>query len=194
MPEEPRALHSPAMGIRLVETRLAFVARGHRQVLVAGFVIGAFGSSACAGSSRQADAPLISVERERSRAERPPEPKRLERAEVERAVADGLGQFLQHVSVEASVTDGVFQGFRILELRPPAAWAGVDLREGDVVTRINGQPIERPEQAYAVFVGLKRADRVVVSYLRGGQPGELVIPIVDTQEPPSGGANAPRDL
>lgn len=179
------------MGIRLVETP-TYAARSYRPVLVA-IVAGALGSSACAGGARQAESPLISVEQERARAERPPEPKRLERAEVDRAVAAGLGRFLQHVSVEASVENGVFRGFRILELRPPGAWVGVDLRAGDVVTRVNGQPIERPEQAYAVFVGLKQADRVVVSYVREGQPRELVIPIVDAPAS-SGDAGAPRDL
>lgn len=179
------------MGIRLVETP-TYVARSYRQVLVA-IVASALGSSACGGGSRQAEGPLISVEQERARAERPIGPKQLERADVNRAVAAGLGSFLQHVSVEARVENGVFLGFRILELRPAGAWAGVDLRAGDVITRINGQPIERPEQAYAVFVGLKQADRVEVSYVREGEPRELVIPIVD--EPPSPGEpSAPRDL
>lgn len=168
------------------------VAKGYRRVLVA-TVASALGLSACGGGSRQAEGPLISVEQERARAERPPGPKQLERAEVDRAVAAGLGHFLQHVSVEAKVENGVFLGFRILELRPPGAWAGVDLRAGDVITRINGQPIERPEQAYAVFIGLKQADRVVVSYVREGEPRELVIPIVDESGGP-GDANAPRDL
>lgn len=154
------------------------------------------GGGGCGGNPQRAEAPLISVEEERAKAQRPRGPRQLERAEVERALEAGLGSFLQHVFVEPSLQGGKFQGFRIVELRPPAAWEGVDLRVGDVVTRINGKPIERPEQAHAVFLGLKEADRLVVSYLRDGEPSELVIPILPEEEvapgpPPPKGA---RDL
>jgi hypothetical protein len=46
------------------------------------------------------------------------------------------------------------------------------------VTRINEQPIERPGEAYAVFVGLKTAPRLDIEYLRGGRPMRLSLPIV----------------
>ena len=59
------------------------------------------------------------------------------------------------MSVEASLVEGRFQGFRIVEIKPPDAWRGVDLRVGDVVTRINDMPIERPQQAYDAFVSFR---------------------------------------
>lgn len=150
---------------------------------------------ACAGEPKQADAPLISVEEERAKAAQARGPRQLQRAEVDQALEAGLGHFLQHVFVEPSLVSGHFQGFRILELRPRAAWEGVDLRAGDIVTRINGKPIERPEQAHAVFMGLKEADRVVISFVRDGQPAEVVIPILPQEDrepaaPPPGA----RDL
>jgi hypothetical protein len=137
---------------------------------------------ACGGSSAAPpEAPLISIEEERQAAElsAPSVPTSLERADVQSVVDAGLGRFLQTVSVEASVDAGRFQGFRIVEVRPADAWRGVDLKIGDVVTAINGKPIERPEQAHEVFTSLKHADRLVVSYVRAGSARELALPIVD---------------
>lgn len=172
------------------------VHRGQRgsRLRALGFLV-AVGCVACAGEPKQAEAPLISVDEERAKAARPRGPRQLRRAEVDQALEAGLGHFLQHVFVEPSLVAGQFQGFRILELRPRAAWEGVDLRAGDIVIRINGKPIERPEQAHAVFMGLKEADRVVVSYVRDGQPAELVIPILPAEErPPAPPPSDARDL
>jgi hypothetical protein len=40
------------------------------------------------------------------------------------------------------------KAFRIVALRPHEFWHGVDLAPGDVVTSVNGMPIERETQAY----------------------------------------------
>ncbi len=116
----------------------------------------------------------------------------IHRADLTRVVDAGLGRFLQHVEVDASVENGRFQGFRIVRLTPPEFWMGIDLRPGDVVTEINGMSIERPPQAYQAFTALKLAERLVVSYLRQGQPRELVFPIKPKPAPetPPGGIAA----
>src|SRR4029077_3608455 len=75
----------------------------------------------------------------------------LTRAAVHAAVSQGLGAFLQHVDFDEQpvLVGGKFHGFRVTALRDPSFWRGVDLKPGDVVTRLNGMPIERPEQAQA---------------------------------------------
>jgi S1-C subfamily serine protease len=154
----------------------------------------AWGTVACGGSSAAPpEAPLISIEQERQAAEPPAPavPTSLDRVEVDRVVDAGLGRFLQTVSVEADVAEGRFRGFRIVEVRPADAWHGVDLKVGDVVTAINGKPIERPEQAHEAFMGLKQADRLVVSYVRAGSPRELALPIIDQSAPNASSAAAP---
>src|SRR3974390_696326 len=77
----------------------------------------------------------------------------LSRSAVRATVAPGLGAFLQHVEVEDKPVwvGGKFHGFRIAVLRDDRFWSGVDLKAGDVVTSVNGMPIERPQQAQAVF-------------------------------------------
>jgi type II secretory pathway component PulC len=106
---------------------------------------------------------------------------RLKRSVVHAAIAQGLGAFLQHVDLDDAPVRvaGHFRGFRIAGLRDPQFWAGVDLKPGDVVTRVNGFPIERPEQAQTAFESLEVARELRVSYERAGEPHELVYPIVD---------------
>src|SRR5262249_7488472 len=79
--------------------------------------------------------------------DRPPGP--LTRAEVEALVARGLGSFLARVEVSPVLTGGRFVGFRLDAARDLAAWraSGADVCVGDVVLRVNGIQIERPEQA-----------------------------------------------
>jgi S1-C subfamily serine protease len=103
----------------------------------------------------------------------------LYRDEVVGTVDAGLGRFLQKVEVEPSLKGGKFEGFRIVELRPPTFWRGVDLAPGDVVTSVNGLPIERETEAYAAFMALKTSERLSVNYLRNGTQRELVYRIVE---------------
>ena len=92
----------------------------------------------------------------------------------------GLGRFLQNVETEPSFHKGAFVGFRIVSLFPgEPAFASLDLRPGDTVTRINGKPIERPEQAAAVWENLRTASNLVVDYRRAGESHALRFTIVD---------------
>jgi hypothetical protein len=86
---------------------------------------------------------------------RPP-PGTLWREDVDAAIKAGLGHFLQHVELEAALDNGQFVGFRIVRLEPPELWRGIDLQPGDVVTRVNGMPIERETQAYDAFMARGR--------------------------------------
>lgn len=103
---------------------------------------------------------------------------KLYQQDVVELVDAGFPQFLQRVEVEAHVRDGKFVGWTVLALYPPDFWSSVDLRAGDVVTAVNGKPIERETQAYDAFQSLKSAPRLVVTYLRAGRPLELSFDII----------------
>ncbi len=105
------------------------------------------------------------------------------RGDLLATVDAGLGRFLQRVDVAPSLDAGQFRGFRIVALRPPGYWQNVDLQPGNVVTAVNGMPIETEMQAYDAFQALKSADAIRVSYLRGGQAHTLVVPIVGSPPP-----------
>lgn len=110
----------------------------------------------------------------------------LERVDVVRVVDAGLGSFLGELELAASVSGEKFEGFRIVRFKSPSKWRGVGLLPGDVVQSINDQPIERPEQAHAVFASLRSAPALEVSYLRGGRPMRLSLPIVGPALGPAG--------
>lgn len=108
---------------------------------------------------------------------------RLERAEVERVVDAGLGKFLSHVTIEPRLSAGKFTGWSIVALQPPELWHGVDLKPGDVVTRVNGMPIEREMEAFDAFQAVRQAPVLEVSYLRKDQPRSLRLEVVGTPSP-----------
>ncbi len=92
----------------------------------------------------------------------------------------GLGRFLQGVETEPFRENGRFVGFRLVTFYPDdPGLSSLDLHAGDVVLRVNGQPIERPEQASRVWDSLRVASELVVEYRRGDEPRELRFTIVD---------------
>jgi type II secretion system protein C len=143
--------------------------------------------AACAGSVRAA--PVTSVAQAPAASAAPPvaapasaAPQRVvSRSAVRAVVSEGLGMFLRHVDLDDQpvFVGGKFHGFRIAGLRDPQFWSGVDLKPGDVVTSVNGFPIERPEQAETAFESLDVASELRVAVEREGQPRELIYSIVD---------------
>ncbi len=88
------------------------------------------------------------------------------------AIIDGgLGRVFQRVKLSPALRDGQFIGFRVAEIDP--GWAVSLLQTGDVITALNGQIVERPEQAVAAFERLRQADELVLDLLRDGVPATL---------------------
>jgi type II secretory pathway component PulC len=107
-------------------------------------------------------------------------PDRLRRDAMTRTVDAGLGNWLQGISVDPLLERGRFRGWIVRSLPSgQACYAGIDLQAGDVVTRVNGHSIERPEQAHEVWVGLRTSPALVVDFLRDGQAHTLRFAIVD---------------
>jgi hypothetical protein len=100
------------------------------------------------------------------------------RAAIVRVRDMGLGYFLQHVEVEALLKEGSFVGWQVKALHEASDWVGYDLRVGDVVSRINGLPIERPNQAKDALKACAVASEIIVTGERAGAPLSLRIPIV----------------
>lgn len=104
----------------------------------------------------------------------------IERDELYRVLDEGLGAYLQNVETEPAFDQGRFVGFRIIQLFPgDLTYASLDLRPGDVVTRINGMPISRPEHASAIWEELRTASELTVDYRRDDSEKLLKFTIVD---------------
>jgi hypothetical protein len=105
------------------------------------------------------------------------------RATVER----GLGAFLSYVTVSPVLNRGRFVGFRLDSVHSLARLnaAGIDLRIGDVVMRVNGQSIERPEYAQRVFQEIAERDDVVIEVLRRSTPTVVRVSLTPDVQPPT---------
>jgi len=101
----------------------------------------------------------------------------LHRAALDELLSRGPAYVLAMVQIDSSMKDGKFVGFEIISFRTELP-AYLDLRPGDVVTRINDLPIERPEQFFEVFEKLKTASEVKLDIRRDGAPKTIVVPIV----------------
>ena len=151
------------------------------------FVVG------CAGESGlpSTHIPTAEVADETTPAPEPLPEGALRRADVHEVVRKGVGAFLQHVELDTdhpAFENGQFKGFRILALRGDF-WRGVDLRPGDVVTRVNGFPLAHPEDAQQALESLDVASELRVRYERAGEVRELRYGIVDA---PAAAQPAPR--
>ncbi|MEZ4298599.1 MAG: serine protease [Polyangiaceae bacterium] len=101
-------------------------------------------------------------------------PGHLSRPEVEKVLRQGPPWLLRRVVPEEVIRNGRFVGWRILSM--PADW-GVDLKNGDVVTKVNGLAIERPDDLWAAWMQMQSAAELRISYERDGAAREVVMPI-----------------
>lgn len=114
----------------------------------------------------------------------PPPPVEVSEPVIHRAALDevldaGLGAFLGRVTTEPSLDGSRFVGFRLVDLRDAALFAGVDLQPGDVILTVNGQSIERPDDAFTAWTSLRVASEITLAVLRDGARRDLRFPIVD---------------
>lgn len=114
----------------------------------------------------------------------PPPPVEVHEPVIQRAALDavldqGLGAFLGRVTTAPSLDGNRFVGFQVVELRDATLFEGVDLQPGDVIVSVNGQSIERPDDAFTAWTGLRVASEITVAVLRDGARRDLRFPIVD---------------
>jgi hypothetical protein len=129
------------------------------------------------------------------------------RPEVDRVlVQQGPPWILRRVMREETFAkDGRFAGWRITGL--PEEWRAIDLRPGDVVSRVNGKTLETPEEAWEAWKSVAGAKEIKLAVVRDGAPRDIVIPIdgdptadairaLEQDTPPSNrpAAKAPRGV
>jgi hypothetical protein len=104
----------------------------------------------------------------------------ISRARIHAELTRGIGRFLGDVRVEAVLSRRHFVGWRLLSLfsaRPEVQVQGI--QAGDVLLRVNGASIERPEAFKAVWDSLYTADELVLEIERSGQHAKLHYKIVN---------------
>ncbi|MSP25399.1 MAG: serine protease [Myxococcales bacterium] len=105
----------------------------------------------------------------------------LERADVDAVLREGPAWLLTRIQLEETLDGGKFRGWRLREL--PQEWSRVDLRAGDVVTRVNAMPLETPSDFWSAWTTLSVASEVKIDFTRDGAAKELRVPIVGKADP-----------
>jgi S1-C subfamily serine protease len=95
----------------------------------------------------------------------------LDRKGLSTVIDQGLGRVLARLKLSPAMRNGRYEGFRVSEIDP--AWASAGIQVGDVLLRLNGQPIERPEQAQVAFESLRVASEVALELSRNGKTTTL---------------------
>jgi general secretion pathway protein C len=83
---------------------------------------------------------------------------------------------------------GKLRGFRAYPGRNRAIFNKLGLQPGDLVTAINGQPLDDPQHSQEVFNTIQSSNTVAVTVERGGQKQEITLNIAQVA------ADATRDL
>ena len=86
---------------------------------------------------------------------------------------------------------GKLRGFRIYPGKNRTAFNNLGLRPGDLVTAINGTPLDDPQRGQEIMNTIETADRATVTIERGGQAQDLTLNIAQVAtEATNGIANA----
>jgi general secretion pathway protein C len=83
---------------------------------------------------------------------------------------------------------GKLRGFRAYPGRNRAIFTKLGLKAGDLVTAINGTPLDDPQRSQDVFNTIQTSDRVTVTVERGGQKQDITLNIAQVA------AQATKDL
>jgi hypothetical protein len=95
----------------------------------------------------------------------------IDREGLHAIIDQGLGRLLGRLKISPVLQRGKFEGFRVTGLDP--LWNGAGILLDDVIVRLNGQPIERPEQAQAAFESLRVASEISLDLMREGKPKKM---------------------
>ena len=87
---------------------------------------------------------------------------------------------------------GRFTGWRLVQWMPGATrFAGLDLAPGDVLIAINGRPLSRPDQLFALWESLRTANEMVCDLTRGDARFQLRFTIAPPLDPAAAAAAPP---
>lgn len=89
----------------------------------------------------------------------------------QKAVASSLGnmnKILSDARMTPRMSNKGIEGFMVTEIKKGGVFDLIGLRNGDVLTRINGYEIDTPEKAMQVLSGLRGETAISLDIVRGG--------------------------
>ena len=92
----------------------------------------------------------------------------LNRERMESAL-ENLGELMDQATIRPHIEDGTAAGISITGIKPNALFRRMRLRNGDIITGVNGRPIESVEDAIAIFEDFSSASELKIDIKRRGR-------------------------
>ena len=95
--------------------------------------------------------------------------------ELEAALAAAPHQLSELIRPQPVFADGKQLGYRVYPGRNRAQFTKLGLKPGDLVTQINGAPLDDPARGLEIFKVLEEGGQVSVTVERDGQPQVITL-------------------
>jgi general secretion pathway protein C len=92
----------------------------------------------------------------------------LQREQIESALGN-IGQLMGEAKIEPNMANGSPDGLLISDVKPNSLFRRMGLRNGDIITGVDGKTIESVDDALKLYDNLKTADGASVDIKRRGQ-------------------------
>jgi general secretion pathway protein C len=96
----------------------------------------------------------------------------IDRAEVDRAM-ENMNQLFTQIRAVPHFQDGKAAGFRLFAIKQDSVFEKIGLKNGDIITRINGNELTDPARAMTLLQDLRSEGRVTVDVNRNRQSTTL---------------------
>jgi general secretion pathway protein C len=93
----------------------------------------------------------------------------VEQGEIDKVMAN-LSSLATQARIVPAFEGGKPVGFKLFSIRPNSLYSKIGIKNGDVITRINGYEITSPDKALEIYQKLTNAKNVTVDFKRRGAP------------------------
>lgn len=100
----------------------------------------------------------------------------IDRSEVDRSM-ENLNQLFTQIRAVPHFQDGKASGFRLFAIRRDSIFEKIGLKNGDIVSRINGNELTDPARAMAMIQELRGENRITVELSRNREPTTMTYEI-----------------
>jgi general secretion pathway protein C len=96
----------------------------------------------------------------------------IDRSEVDKSM-ENLNQLFTQIRAVPHFQDGKAAGFRLFAIKQDSVFEKIGLKNGDIITKINGNELTDPARAMSLIQELKNEGRISVDVNRNRQPTTL---------------------
>ncbi len=93
----------------------------------------------------------------------------IRRSQIDSALQD-VNKLISEVNIKPHFQDGQPDGLMLSRIRPNSIFMRMGLRNGDIITGVNGNNIQSVQDVIGFYENLKTAERLNLQMKRGGRP------------------------